>query len=733
MTEFSLVSLNVGRMKEYRKRDDTFRYLRSLKAQIICIQEHNCPEEEQSNWEKEWGGKIYWSAHNATLLSKNLSTYNVQTAARGQILQTDITIGNTQLTITNIYGPSYTTEKRLFYRDFPDLQAQPFHVVVGDLNIFPDGMLDHTPPSRSSPQLWNMLTASLPGLIDLVRHFSPDKRITTHTQKVADNLIQTRIDHILASSQAVQTACKPVIQHAPYSDHKSLTVHFQLQKNTRSKGMWKLNNALLQDVAFRKIIAKVIKDTLEQERMRNPQEHWDIMKQKVKAAAQVYGKDRGAEKRKELSRLQVKLSRLLELSAGQTEDLTIQNSITKTELEIKDWYDIQAEAMRVRSRAEWIEKGEKMTKFFFDKFKARESSTPLTLLRDAGGSLLEEEEHISQHVYDFYAKLYTPEATTDDQRQDFLRQQLPQLSPEVGQQLMLEIQAEELYKGLAQAPRNKAPGPDGLSYEFYSTFKDELGVLMAKVLSQALKQGAIPRSFYRSQIILLHKKGKDPADIGNWRPISLANTDSKVLSRLITKRLAPGIAGIIHTDQTGFVPGRHIAETALNVRTILEHANRSAGDSTAALLMLDQQKAYDRVHHGYMERCLRAFGFPEAFITATRNLYSNLSAAVSVNRKSTKTFPLLCGVRQGDPLSPFLYNITFEPFLARLRQTLRGISIDRHVFKVGAFADDATVAIAAPEEMPVFLQVVDQYQQASNARLSHAKTQGVVLAPRIKQ
>jgi len=83
---------------------------------------------------------------------------------------------------------------------------------------------------------------------------------------------------------------------------------------------------------------------------------------------------------------------------------------------------------------------------------------------------------------------------------------------------MLEIQAEELYKGLAQAPRNKAPGPDGLSYEFYSTFKDELGVLMAKVLSQALKQGAIPRSFYRSQIILLHKKGKDPADIGNWRP-----------------------------------------------------------------------------------------------------------------------------------------------------------------------------------------------------------------------
>jgi len=261
-----------------------------------------------------------------------------------------------------------------------------------------------------------------------------------------------------------------------------------------------------------------------------------------------------------------------------------------------------------------------MTKFFFDKFKARETSTLLTLLRNTEGDLLEEEEHIAQHIHTFYEKLYTPEATNQDQQQDLLRQQLPQLDPEVGRQLMLEIQEDELIKGLAQAPRNKAPGPDGLSYEFYSTFKGELGGLMATVLSRALRDGAIPRSFYRSQIVLLHKKGKDPADIKNWRPISLANTDSKILSHLITRRLAPGMAGIIHPDQTGFVPGRHIAKTALNVRTILEYANRSAEDTTAALLMLDQQKAYDRVHHGYIEGYLQAFQFLEALVTVTHKL-----------------------------------------------------------------------------------------------------------------
>ena len=208
MKEFMIVSLNVGRMKEYHKRDDTFRFLRSLKAQIICIQEHNCPEEEQTKWEKEWEGKIYWSTYTATLLSSNLCAINIQSSARGRILQTDITIDNTTVTITNIYSPSYTTEKRQFYRDFPDLQVQPFHIVVGDLNIYPDGSLDHTPPGKFSPHLWNMLTASQPGLTDLVRYFNPEGHITTQTQKVGTHLIQTRIDHILVSDAALQIASK---------------------------------------------------------------------------------------------------------------------------------------------------------------------------------------------------------------------------------------------------------------------------------------------------------------------------------------------------------------------------------------------------------------------------------------------------------------------------------------------------------------------------------------------
>jgi len=125
----------------------------------------------------------------------------------------------------------------------------------------------------------------------------------------------------------------------------------------------------------------------------------------------------------------------------------------------------------------------------------------------------------------------------------------------------------------------------------------------------------------------------------------LANTDSKTLFRILVTRLSPGMSSIIHLDQAGFIPGRNIVNTALNVKILLLEGELSLQSFEAALVMLDQQKAYDRVHHIYLIECLLKFSFLLEFAEVIYRLYSNLEDAVQFDRHTTAPFYLQCGVR----------------------------------------------------------------------------------------
>ena len=265
MKNIQITTLNVGRMKDFHKRDNTFKYLRTLKSHIYCIQEHNCAEEDQSAWEKHWGGKIIWSQHAAILLTRAIKPSGSRSISQGRILQIDLLITNKPITITNIYAPAYQPEKRPFYTNFPTLQAHPIHIIAGDLNIIPNAAIDRSPPGIGNSPLWQLLLGTLPNITDTVRHFEPDKPAFTHTQNVGNKLVQTRIDHILTSPEALNMVTKPITSFAPFSDHRAITVSLQLEKK-KPEAAWKLNNSFLKEEDFRNRITSVIKSTQEEGR-----------------------------------------------------------------------------------------------------------------------------------------------------------------------------------------------------------------------------------------------------------------------------------------------------------------------------------------------------------------------------------------------------------------------------------------------------------------------------------
>ena len=231
-------------------------------------------------------------------------------------------------------------------------------------------------------------------------------------------------------------------------------------------------------------------------------------------AARSYAKNEGYLAWQDLRRQERKLQSLLRLCEDQANDPSLQEAVCLTEQDIHRWHDNKAEAIKIKSRADWFEMGERMTKYFFNLYRNRESGTPLTELHDQD-RILTEDEDIIKHVHQFYTSLYTPAPPNLAVIAELLDNDFSQLDRKTGAGLVEEVTAEELWKLIQQSPKNKAPGPDSLSYEFYITFFAELGPLMAKVLTEALQNELIPPSFCKFTVVLLHKKGRSSTDLGN--------------------------------------------------------------------------------------------------------------------------------------------------------------------------------------------------------------------------
>ncbi|KAF7649532.1 hypothetical protein LDENG_00139950 [Lucifuga dentata] len=179
------------------------------------------------------------------------------------------------------------------------------------------------------------------------------------------------------------------------------------------------------------------------------------------------------------------------------------------------------------------------------------------------------------------------------------------------------------------------------------------------MFNDSLKSGALPQTLTQASISLILKKDKDPKDCSNWRPISLLNTDVKLLAKILASRLEPCLTEIISEDQTGFIKGRQLSS---NIRRLLNIVLGSSGSKVAELVVsLNAEKAFDRVEWDYLFEVLERFGFGLYFISWIRLLYSAPTACVKTNFLYSKYFSLSRGTRQGYPLSPLLFALAIEP------------------------------------------------------------------------
>ena len=181
----------------------------------------------------------------------------------------------------------------------------------------------------------------------------------------------------------------------------------------------------------------------------------------------------------------------------------------------------------------------------------------------------------------------------------WVTQYVRKIPNESKQKLEQNISLEEVEKVLFNTKNNKAPGPDGYSYEFFKIFWDNINFLMLHTFQRYLDTENLTEQQKTGIITCLQKQGKDRRHIKNWRPITLLNSTYKTFSGILADRLKTTLDSIIHNDQKGFVQNRFIGENIILIHDIM--AECEIQNLQGIIILVDFEKAFDTLDWKFKE------------------------------------------------------------------------------------------------------------------------------------
>ena len=234
------------------------------------------------------------------------------------------------------------------------------------------------------------------------------------------------------------------------------------------------------------------------------------------------------------------------------------------------------------------------------------------------------------------------------------------------------ITVQECTAALNKMKKNKSPGLDGISTEFYQTFWPLFGKLLVDVFNESYEQGSLSQTQRASVISLIFKKGNTD-DISNYRPISLTNVDYRILAFTLAERIQNVIGRLVSSDQSAYIRGRYMGTNIRLVSDIINHCNKN--HKTGLIFNLDFTKAFDSIEWNFLYKTLQHFNFGESFIKWIKLLYHEPQASVKNNGYISDCFKMTRGIRQGCPVSALLFILCVEILSIKIKSSINSSRI----------------------------------------------------------
>ena len=616
-------------------------------------------------------------------------------------------------------------------------------ILGGDFNVVQDYDLDtinlrsrQNPKSNESiADLKNELSLQDPWRVN-----NPEtKMFTWHNSSNR----QSRLDYYLISMELLNCVDVITIKPGYRSDHSIVYMHISLDFKPRGPGLWKFNNSLLQDETYTTEIKEYINHTLKEYRDKNSNDDNPMTKEYTLSDKMLFeiikmgirGKTIGycAARKKTFNQQEHNLDQTIDqLHSIYSKDPTEINltNLTKVQNDLKILREKKIDGMMIRAKARWHLEGERNSKYFCQLEKQNFIEKTIPKLIKENGEIVTNQEDILNEQKDFYKKLYSSKETVQDADTEnifFPKEKLIRtLTVDESQDIEKNITLKECFNVLKNMKKNKSPGSDGFTVEFYLYFWNYLKYSLIRSFENSYRDEILSDSQKLGIVTCLPKPGKSKEYLKNWRPITLLNVDYKIFSGVIANRIKKYLDSIISNCQKGFIAGRNIGECTRLTSDIIYKMKKSK--MSGIILLIDFEKAFDSLDWSFIDKTLKYFNFGEKMCKYVKIFYNKIESCVTNNGFCSERFQLGRGVRQGDPLSPYLFILAAEILANALmnQRNIKGIKIDNSEFLISQLADDTTLYLENDElSFKTCITVLDKFALISGLKINYTKTTAI--------
>ncbi|XP_042939531.1 uncharacterized protein LOC122274569 [Carya illinoinensis] len=393
-------------------------------------------------------------------------------------------------------------------------------------------------------------------------------------------------------------------------------------------------------------------------------------------------------------------------------------------IELNTWLEREETRLRQQAKLSWLEK-EEASASFFRACNAR-SKMQVNEMRLPDGKWLKSSEEIHDEAVQYFSHFLAHKQVGV----------LPDLSNLV-QTVVIEEDNERLCQlpsiqdvrdAVFSIPVNSSPGPDGFGSGFFQACWHIVGNDVVEAVQEFFLGADLPMNFAASFMTLIPKV-ELPTNFGKFRPISLCLTFYKICSKILVSRLAPMLPRIIAPEQGAFISGRSIFDNISLIQELVHSINKPVRGGNI-ILKLDIAKAYDSVDWNFLLHVMSHFGFSGQVCDLIRKCISNAHFSIVMNGVLKGFFKSGRGLRQGDPISPYLF-IMVKEILSRLLKAKfeekkigvfvqpRGTPLISHLL----YADDIVIfANGSKASVRAILDVLSTYEQWSGQNVRKVKS-----------